>query len=101
MRSALKGVAFLMDKATVPVVPVGIVGTTEDFLDRALCGDRPLIEMRIGPPFIFRPAEELRMSRHEARQYQTDSIMTQIAALLPHEYRGVYSSFVVNHEKTG
>jgi hypothetical protein len=90
-----------MDKARVPVVPVGIVGNTEDFLDRALYGERPLIEMRIGPPFIFWTAEELRMSRHEARQYQTDSIMAQIAALLPHEYRGVYSSFVVHHEKTG
>jgi 1-acyl-sn-glycerol-3-phosphate acyltransferase len=27
------GIAYLMEKAQVPVVPVGIVGSTEDFLD--------------------------------------------------------------------
>jgi 1-acyl-sn-glycerol-3-phosphate acyltransferase len=36
MQRAQVGIAYLMEKARVPVVPVGIVGSTEDFLDRAL-----------------------------------------------------------------
>jgi len=31
MRRAKPGVAYLMDKAGVPVVPVGVVGSTDDF----------------------------------------------------------------------
>jgi len=92
LRSAHRGVAFLMDKARVPVVPVGIVGSTEDFLSRAFRGERPLIEMRIGRPMVFSPADSLAMGHREARQQNTDAVMTQIAALLPPEYRGVYSN---------
>ncbi|MFC1995988.1 lysophospholipid acyltransferase family protein [Chloroflexota bacterium] len=100
MQPALKGVAFLMDKAKVPVVPVGIIGNTENFLERALHGERPQIEMRIGQPLAFPPVETLDISRREARQRQTDLVMTEIAALLPPEYRGVYSSYVENNRKT-
>lgn len=100
MQPAHQGVAFLMDKARVPVVPVGIVGNTEDFLDRAFAGERPLIEMRIGRPFIYQPAETLGISRHLARQKNTERVMTQIAALLPQNYRGVYSNYVENNRKT-
>ena len=100
MRPAHRGVAYLMDKANVPVVPVGVVGNTEDFLDRALHGERPLIEMRIGHPLVFSDPETLEISRREARQRQTDTVMTQIAALLPPDYRGVYSSYVENYGKT-
>ena len=94
LQPAYRGVAFLMDKARVPVVPVGIVGCTEDFLDRALHGQRPLIEMRIGRPLVFSSVENLEISRRETRQQNTDAVMTQIAALLPPDYRGYYSSYV-------
>jgi 1-acyl-sn-glycerol-3-phosphate acyltransferase len=83
-----------MEKASVPVVPVGIVGGTEDFLDRALQGQRPLIEMRIGRPLVFPSTELPEISRREARQQNTDAVMTHIAALLPPEYRGFYASYV-------
>ena len=36
MRRALPGVAYIVAKTHVPVVPVGIVGTTDDFLHRGL-----------------------------------------------------------------
>ena len=94
LQSAHRGVAFLMDKARVPVVPVGIVGCTEDFLDRALHGQRPLIEMRIGRPLVFTSAEKSEVSRRTVRKQNTDAVMIQIAALLPPDYRGVYSSYV-------
>ena len=100
MQPAQRGVAYLMDKARVPVVPVGVVGNSEDFLDRALHGERPLIEMRIGRPLIFSSADTLAMSRRAARQHNTDAVMTQIAALLPPDYRGVYSSYIGDNEKT-
>jgi 1-acyl-sn-glycerol-3-phosphate acyltransferase len=100
MQPAHRGVAFLMNKANVPVIPVGVVGGTEDFLDRALKGQRPDIEMRIGQPIVFSPAEKQVISLRESRQQNTDAVMTQIAALLPPAYRGYYSSYVGEYRKT-
>jgi hypothetical protein len=89
-----------MNKAKVPVVPVGIVGNTEDFLRRAFRGERPLIEMRIGRLFYLDPVETPGVSRHVIRQQQADSVMIRIAALLPAEYRGVYAGYVKDNGKT-
>jgi 1-acyl-sn-glycerol-3-phosphate acyltransferase len=100
MQPAHRGVAFLMNKANVPVIPVGVVGGTEDFLDRALKGQRPEIEMRIGQPIVFSSADKGLISHREARQQNTDAVMTQIAALLPPAYRGYYSSYVGEYRKT-
>lgn len=100
LRPAHRGVAFLMNKARVPVVPVGIVGNTEDFLKRAVHGERPVIEMRIGRPLDLSPVDASLKNRRDIRQQQTDSVMAQIAALLPPEYRGVYSSYVEDDGKT-
>ena len=94
MQPAHRGVAFLMEKAGVPVVPVGVVGNTEDFLKRALRGERPLIEMRIGRPLLPPGPETSVKSRRETRQHLTDLVMIQIAALLPPDYRGVYSQYI-------
>lgn len=91
MRRALPGVAFVVEKAGVPVVPVGIVGTTDDFLKVALRGKRPLLEMRIGPPIHLPSAERSGLNRRDLRQQNADLIMRNIAALLPREYQGVYA----------
>jgi 1-acyl-sn-glycerol-3-phosphate acyltransferase len=92
MRQALPGVAYVIDQAEVPVIPVGIVGATDDFLEKALHCKRPTIEMRIGQaihlPAITGKGEQRRL----ARQRNTDIIMHRIAALLPPEYRGVYAN---------
>jgi 1-acyl-sn-glycerol-3-phosphate acyltransferase len=72
------------------VVPVGILGANDDFLARALRGQRPTIEMRIGTPFHLPPIEGRGQARREARQQNADLIMHRIAALLPPEYWGVY-----------
>jgi len=90
MRRALPGAAYLADLASVPIVPVGIIGTNDDFLDRALHGDRPQIEMRIGQPFMLPPITGKGEQRRLARQKNADLIMYKIAALLPPEYHGVY-----------
>jgi 1-acyl-sn-glycerol-3-phosphate acyltransferase len=91
MRRALPGTAYLADLASVPVVPVGVVGTSDDFLARALHGRRPEIEMRIGPPFMLPPITGKGEERRSARQRNVDLIMRKIAAVLPTEYHGVYA----------
>lgn len=91
MRRALPGVAYLMDLAHAPVIPVGMVGTTDDFMERALRMERPHLEMHIGKPFTLPPVEGKGEARRISRQHNADKIMVQIGALLPVEYRGVYA----------
>jgi 1-acyl-sn-glycerol-3-phosphate acyltransferase len=85
------GVAYLMDQAKVPVVPVGIVGSTEDYMKRALRLERPKLEMHIGKPVRLPPIEGRGEARRKARQRYVDLIMLEIASLLPLEYRGLYA----------
>ena len=92
MRRGNAGAAYIADQMRVPVIPVGIVGTTDDFLKRALRGERPALEMRIGEPFNLPPLEGRGEARRLSRQRNADSIMQHIAALLPPEYHGVYAS---------
>jgi len=91
---AWAGIAYIAEVTGVPVVPVGVVGSTEDFLDRGLRGKRPPIEMRIGSAIILPPVEGRGAARRAARQQNTDLIMAHIAALLPLNYRGVYNAHV-------
>ncbi len=98
MRKANPGVAFLMDKARVPVIPVGVIGTTEDYFEKAIRGRRPIIRMRIGEPIVLPPLEGKGTSRRELRQRNADLVMFRIAALLPPEYRGVYADHDIQSE---
>jgi 1-acyl-sn-glycerol-3-phosphate acyltransferase len=98
MRRALPGVAYIVDKTGVPVVPVGIVGSTDDFLDRALHLKRPRLEMRIGKPFSLPPVEGKGADRRAALQANADQIMQMIAALIPPEYHGVYQDQDEGHD---
>jgi len=91
LRKANPGVAYLMDKAGVPVVPVGVVGGTEDFVRNALRGKRQRIAMYIGKPLTLVPVEEKGAARRKKRQQNADLVMAHIAALLPLDYRGVYA----------
>jgi 1-acyl-sn-glycerol-3-phosphate acyltransferase len=92
MQRAKPGVAYLMDKAAVPVVPVGVVGSTDDFLERALRGQRPDIEMHIGPVLRLSPVSGKGKERREMRQQNADRVMASIAALIPPDYQGVYAN---------
>ena len=92
MQRALPGAAYIIEKTGVPVLPVGIVGTTDDFFDRAIGGHRPAIEIRIGEPLRLPPIEGKGAARRAALQANADRIMLAIASLLPPEYRGVYQA---------
>lgn len=87
------GVAYIVDKADVPVVPVGVVGTTEDYLSRAVKLKRPTLEMRVGRGFNLPPIEGRGEKRRAMRQRNVDIVMAHIARLLPEEYRGVYKNY--------
>jgi 1-acyl-sn-glycerol-3-phosphate acyltransferase len=91
MKRAMPGIGYIIEHAQVPVVPVGLVGTTDDFWQRSKRGEKPLLEVRIGKPIIFPAVMEKGAQRREARQKNADLVMRHIAGLLPEEYHGVYT----------
>ena len=92
MRRAAPGVAYIIEKTGVPVVPVGVVGTTDDFFQRAMRGEKPDLHMDIGPPIQLPLVDGKGEARRCRRQENADLIMAHIAALLPPEYQGVYAN---------
>lgn len=99
LRRAFPGIAYLVEKTGIPVVPVGVVGSTDDFLQRALRLERPKLEMNIGKPFQLPPILAKGEARRQARQRNADLVMLEIAALLPPEYRGIYADFSLPSEE--
>ena len=96
MKRAMPGVGYIIEHAQVPVVPVGLVGTTDDFWQRATHGEKPQLEMRIGKPILFPPLTQKGAERREARQMNADLVMRHIAGLLPEEYHGVYAGQAIS-----
>jgi 1-acyl-sn-glycerol-3-phosphate acyltransferase len=92
MRRAEPGVAYILEKINVPVVPVGVVGTTDDFFQHSIRGERPSVSMVIGEPLILPPIEGKGEARRLARQRNADLIMMRVASLLPFEYQGIYAN---------
>jgi 1-acyl-sn-glycerol-3-phosphate acyltransferase len=85
---AKTGIAYLADRAGVPVVPAALYGT-EDALQQLLRFHRPAIHIQFGDPFRLPPIE--RKTREADLQRNTDEIMCRIAVMLPEKYRGVYA----------
>jgi 1-acyl-sn-glycerol-3-phosphate acyltransferase len=96
MQPAKPGIAYIVEKTNVPVVPVGLVGTTEDFWQRASRGQKPSLEMRIGKPITLPPITARGTEKHAARQKNADLVMSYLAGLLPEEYRGVYAESAIS-----
>lgn len=96
MNRAMPGVGYIIEHAQVPVVPVGLMGTTDDFWQRATHGEKPQLEMHIGKPIIFAPITQRGAERREARQMNADLVMRHIAGLLPEEYHGAYAGQAIN-----
>ncbi len=70
------------------IVPMAIFGH-ERYAQYWLRLRRTPVHLRFGPP--FRLKAQSGPATRATRQHMTDEIMWQIAALLPGEYRGVYS----------
>ena len=96
MQRAKPGIAYIVEKTNAPVVPVGLVGTTEDFWQRARRGQKPPLEMRIGKPLTLHPITAQGTEKHAARQKNADLVMSHLAGLLPEEYRGVYAESAIS-----
>ena len=96
MRRAKPGIAYIIEQTSVPVLPVGLIGTTEDYWQRARRGKRPLLEMRIGKPIHLPKITAKGTERHQARQRSADLVMSYLAGLLPEEYRGVYAESAIS-----
>jgi len=96
MQRAKPGIAYLVEKTNVPVVPVALVGTTEDFWQRARRGQKPSLEMRIGKPIPLPPITARGTEKHAARKRNADLVMSHLAGLLPEEYRGVYAESAIS-----
>jgi 1-acyl-sn-glycerol-3-phosphate acyltransferase len=91
MQAGKPGLVYLLDKTGAIIVPVGVTGTVDNFLTRALHWERPPLRMEIGKPFHVPPGlDDLPLPPREIRQKKVDYVMEQIAALLPESYRGVY-----------
>lgn len=91
MRPAHPGVAYIVDKTCVPVLPVGVIGSTDDFLHQALRLKRPLLQMKIGKITELPPIEGKGEQRRLALKRNADLIMYKVAELLPQDYQGVYA----------
>jgi 1-acyl-sn-glycerol-3-phosphate acyltransferase len=96
MHQAKPGIAYIVEKTNAPVVPVGLVGTTEDFWQRARRGKKPSLEMRIGKPITLPPITARGIEKHAARQKNADLVMSYLAGLLPEEYRGMYAESAIS-----
>ena len=101
MHQAMPGVGYIIEHAGVPVIPVGLVGTTDDFWQRSKLywrgrGEKPQLEMRIGKPIHFPAINEKGAERREARQKNADLVMRHIAGLLPPEYHGAYTGQAIS-----
>ena len=90
MRRAHAGIAYLVDRANVPVVPVAIEGTNDRSLRDALRGKRLPVTIHIGEPFRLPPITGTGAARREARQRNADEVLIAIGRMLPEEYHGAY-----------
>jgi len=88
---AKTGVAYLADKAAVPIIPIAIWGT-ETIPAHLRRLRRAHIFIHYGEPFVLPAAG--RDDRDEALERNTTELMLRIAAMLPGRYRGFYRDFV-------
>jgi 1-acyl-sn-glycerol-3-phosphate acyltransferase len=96
MRRAKPGIAYIVEQTGAPVLPVGLIGTTEDFWRRASRGKKPSLEMRIGKPITLPLITAKGTEKHALRQQNADLVMSYLAGLLPEEYRGVYAESAIS-----
>ncbi len=97
MQRAKPGVAYIFEKAQVPIIPAGIMGTTRDYWDKAKRGKRPPLTLRIGPEINLPPIVSKGKERRTSRQANADVVMSHIDGLLPDEYDGVYAESGIKH----
>lgn len=91
LRPARPGTAFVATRTSVPVLPIGLTGMP-DIFPALRRGERTRLTMRIGRPFGPFNITGKGRERREQLDEIGHQIMRQIAALLPPEKHGVYST---------
>ena len=86
---AKTGVAYLAEKAHVPVIPIVICGT-EDTMQNILRLQRPRIRVQVGRPLNMRTVGS--QDHNHTLERNTDEVMCHIAAMLPPRYWGAYAA---------
>jgi 1-acyl-sn-glycerol-3-phosphate acyltransferase len=82
------GMTFIALRTNAPVLPMAITGA-KDLGSNLKRLRRTDVKVVIGKPFRFRPSED--RVRRDVLHQMTEESMYQLAAILPPEYRGVYS----------
>jgi 1-acyl-sn-glycerol-3-phosphate acyltransferase len=82
------GMTFIALRANAPILPMAITGA-KDFSSNLKRLHRTDVRIVIGRPFRFRSGEK--KVRRDVLHQMTEEAMYQLAAILPPEYRGVYS----------
>jgi 1-acyl-sn-glycerol-3-phosphate acyltransferase len=88
LQSAQPGTALIALHAAVPILPVAHWGG-EAFSSNLKILKRTDFHFRVGKPFYLDAHDE--KVNGKIRQAMVDEIMTQIALLMPAEYRGQYA----------
>lgn len=88
LQAARGGVAYLAHRSGAPILPVAVTGV-ERILPSLLRLRRARVRVTVGRPFKL-PALGHK-PRSEDLLEGADTVMLQLAALLPQEYRGVYA----------
>jgi len=88
MQQAKTGVAYLAEKASVPIIPIAIWGSEKTFREIKHFR-RPFIKVLFGEGFMLPPL--ILSDRSGSLQRNTEELVCRIAVLLPPEYRGVYA----------
>jgi len=88
LQAGKPGLALLASRMHIPILPVGISGT-DKIHGISWLWKRPHIVINIGKPFYL-PQPVGRVTKLQRKEL-TDLMMKEIAALLPPEYRGVYT----------
>jgi 1-acyl-sn-glycerol-3-phosphate acyltransferase len=95
MRPAHEGAALIAERTGAPILPIAEWGGTA-WMGNVKRLKRTRIHMHVAPPLVVRPLER-KPTRQELEAMMRE-IMYTIAAMLPPEFRGVYSD-VENFER--
>ena len=90
IRPARPGAAYLAARTGAPILPVGFTGFNEVFPLRFV--NQSKITIRVGKPYQPQPVTGRGRERREQLDQLGERIMEEIAALVPDNLRGKYSS---------
>jgi 1-acyl-sn-glycerol-3-phosphate acyltransferase len=88
LQPAHEGVGLIASRTAVPILPVALWGG-RNLVPNVKSFRQTNVHVRISPPVIVRQQDK-KFTREEISTI-TDEIMHTLAAMLPPEYRGVYS----------